>query len=151
MKKMILALALVLAQTPAFAQPFNPAPDMPVRFLQCSIPNLKDAGVVVTLMAGGLVPHVAANVVEESIAGGKEILAVPMITTARNTPNDVLYVDSATQGQEFRLEYNPSILPRCYNYACGPVINSTLYANTQAGRIQAQLACEHVLYGNLTH
>jgi hypothetical protein len=134
MKKTILVLALVLAQVPAFAAIVSPVGgDQEYPVVQCSSAVVRDAGLQVTIMNGGLLPHLSAQVSETSIVGSQVILQVPMLSATQQGPN-AIYVDSANRGQDFTLAVNTTV--RTPNTP-----NATLSANTQAGRIQVALVC----------
>jgi hypothetical protein len=135
MKKMILALALVMSQTSAFASDTVRNPDEMVPFLSCSSP-LRDAGYSVILENGGLVPHTSASVSETTIAGGNVLLSVPMVTVL-NQASRIVYVDSETNGQEFSLVYSVAV----FTPSGRMPLNALLTANTKAGRISVQLQC----------
>jgi len=142
MKKMVLALALVLSfvmtQASAFATDAGTNPDEMVPFLACSSP-LKDAGYSVMIETGGLAPHVSASVSETTLAGGNPILNVPQVTVL-NQASRIVYVDSETNGQEFSLVYNVAV----FTPSGRMPLNALLTANTKAGRISAQLQCVHM-------
>jgi hypothetical protein len=133
MKKMILALSLVLSSS-AFAVV---AADGIVPQVSCFTPGMGDAGYNVVLSYGGFAPHTEAHLSATTFAG--QVGIGNYVVQVSKTPTQALvFSDIITRGDTFTLSMSgtPSV---------GHPVPAVLVTNTKAGRATSKLVCNRVI------
>lgn len=134
MKKMILALAVLLASTSSFAvvmaDGINPQ-------FSCRIPGMADGGYSVVVSTGGIAPHTEARLVESKIYGSS-LIGNYVVTASKTPANDLVFADFYTRGQEFQLIVHGQPL-------AGAPVQAILRSNTKTGRFSVRLVCVRML------
>ncbi|MFL5815725.1 MAG: hypothetical protein ACJ763_19305 [Bdellovibrionia bacterium] len=134
MKKMIFALAVLLASTSSFAAVIA---DGMYPTMSCRVPGMADGGYSVIVSVGGIAHLTNAKLVQDTIRGG--VLVGNYTVMLSKTPaQDLVYADMSSRGQEFQLIIHGT--PKI-----GAPAPAILRSNSKAGRFVEKLACMPML------
>jgi len=135
MKKLILMMSVLLASTSSFAMIIA---DGMRGELSCRVAGSVDGGYGVVISYGGIAPHTEARLSEFFFNGKSTLIGNYVVNVSKTSPQDQVFADFNTQGQEFRLTVHGQPL-------VGAPVPAVLESNSKAGRFSANMVCSRML------